>query len=71
MKKLFHAENYEEKINDDVYLSFKINLRFDNNKEMRGKASFKHYSEILPHNCNLAKHRLSSLKNRLSNNNVR
>ena len=33
LKKLFHAENYEEEINDDVYLSFKKNLRFDNKKE--------------------------------------
>ena len=26
LKRLFHAENYEEEINDDVYLLFKKNL---------------------------------------------
>ena len=69
LKKLFHAENYAEEINDDVYLSFKKNLRFDNTKERyETRLPFKDYSEILPDNYNLAKHRLSSLKNRLSKN---
>ena len=40
LKKLFNTENYEEEINDDVYLSFKRNLHFDNKKrEIRDKAS--------------------------------
>ena len=39
LKKLFHAENCEEKINDDVCLSFKKNLRFDNKKEIPDKTS--------------------------------
>ena len=70
MKKLFHAENYEEEINDEIYLSFKKNLRFDNKKEgYEARLPFRDYSEILSDNYNLAKHRLSSLKNRLSNNN--
>ena len=63
LKKLFHAENYEEEINDDVYLSFKKNLRFDNKKE-------RYETKILPENYSLANHRLSSLKNRLSNNDL-
>ena len=64
LKKLFHAKNYAEEINDDVYLSFKKNLRFDNKKERyETRLPFKDYSEILPDKYNLAKHRLSSLKN--------
>ena len=70
LKKLFNTENYEEEINDDVYLSFKRNLHFDNKKgRYEIRLPFKDYSEILPDNNNLAKHRLSYLKNRLSNNN--
>ena len=47
--KLFHEENCEEETNDDVYLSFKKNLCFDNKKERyETKFSFKEYSEILP-----------------------
>ena len=70
LKKPFHAENYEEQINEDVYLSFKKNLRFDNKKERyETRLLFKDYPEILPDNFNLAKHRLTSLENRLSNNN--
>ena len=70
LEKLFHAENYGEEINDDVYLSFKKNLRFDNKKErFEKRLPFKDYSEILPDNYNLAKHRLSSLKNRSLKNN--
>ena len=64
-KKHFHEENYKEEINDDVYLSFKNNLRFDNKKE-RYKRLFKDYSKVLPDNDNLAK-RLSYLKNKLKN----
>ena len=52
-----------------IYLLFKKNLRFDNKKERyETRLAFKDYSEILPDNYNLAKHRLSSLKNRLSKN---
>ena len=70
LKKLFNTENYEEEINDDVYLSFKRNLHFDNKKgSYEIRLPFKDYSEILPDNNNLAKHRPSYLKNRLSNNN--
>ena len=48
----------------------KKNLRFDNKKEgYETRLPFKDYSEILPDNYNLAKHRLNSLKNRLSKNN--
>ena len=69
LKKLFHAQNYEREINDDVYLSFKKNLRFDNKKERyKTRFPFKDYSKILPNNYNLVKNRLSSLKNRLSKN---
>ena len=70
LKKLFNTENYEEEINDDVYLSFKRNLHFDNKKERYEiRLPFKDCSEILPDNSNLAKHRPNYLKNRLSNNN--
>ena len=63
-------ENYAEENNDDIYLSFKKNLRFDNRKERyETRPPFEDYSEILPGNHNLAKHRLSSLKNTLSKNN--
>ena len=52
-----------------AFLSFKKNLRFDNKKERyETRLPFKDYSETLPDNYNLAKHRLSSLKNRLSKN---
>ena len=65
LKKPFHEENYEEQINDDVYLSF-----FDNKKERyETRHLFKDYPEILPDTFNLAKHRLTSLESRLSNNN--
>ena len=57
LKKLFNTENYEEEINDDVYLSFKRNLHFDNKKgRYEIRLPFKDYSEILPDNNNLAKH---------------
>ena len=56
MKKLFHEENCEEETNDDVYLSFKKNLCFDNKKERyETKFSFKEYSEILPDNGKVKK----------------
>ena len=42
LEKLFHAESYEEEIKDDVYLSFKNNLRFENKKETM--FPFKDYS---------------------------
>ena len=55
LKKLFNTENYEEEINDDVYLSFKRNLHFDNKKgRYEIRLPFKDYSEILPDNNNLA-----------------
>ena len=64
LKNLFPVETYEQETHEGVYLSFKKNLRFDNKKERyETKLPFKNYSELLPDNCNLAKHRLSSLKN--------
>ena len=69
LKKLFHAENYEVEINDEVYLSFRNNLRFDNKKERYDtKLPLKDYFELLPDNCNVAKHCLSSSKNKSYNN---
>ena len=46
----------------------KKNIHFDNKRERyETKLPFKGYSELLPDNYNLPKHRLHSLKNKLNN----
>ena len=52
-----------------THLSFKKNFRFGNKKvRYETNLPFIDYSELWPGNYNLAKHRLSFLKNKLNNN---